>query len=363
MSDAEDASETRARAWFTAGSIAAVWALYILLVALRISLIDFPHKTALVERHVLVALIGAALTVALDFTLGRLPLKGFKPRLAAGVILAALPAVILALANYDVMFVFDPAELWSRNYRASVNLIEIAAQTITENYFIFAAWIMLMEAVAAVAREGEASRRAALASVQVKDAQLRALRYQLDPHFLFNALNTVSALVVREDVEAAERAVSALSDFLRATLETEVGQEAALAREIELQRLYLAVELIRFANRLDVSIEVEDEALPALVPSLILQPLIENVIRHAVNQTGRRVRLGVRALVQGDRLRITVQDDGPGRSEAVGVGVGLRNVESRLALVYGPGARLRHGPGARGGYDVELALPYRTAAS
>ena len=346
---------------FAALSIAGVWTLYVLLVALRTSVIAFPHKLALIERHALVALAGVLMTAALHLALRRLPARPFGTRLLAGLVLPAGPALILAALNYDVMFVFDPAELWSAAYRASVDLRTIAAQTILEDYFIFAGWAMLATAFDTATREVEASRQAALAALKAREAQLRALRYQLDPHFLFNALNTLSALVMRGDAERAEKAIAALSEFLRVTLAMEPSAEVTLEQEARLQALHLAIEEIRFGPRLRVDAVLDEAVKPALVPSLLLQPVVENVVRHALARVAGPVRLELRAHEDAGRLHLLVQDDAPGSSGEAGVGIGLKNIEARLALLYGAAARLEHGPREERGYRVRITLPLRTA--
>ena len=342
-------------------SIAGLWALYVGFVTLRVLVISFPHKAALIERHGATALAGALLTWSLHLALRRLASRTLAFRLAAAVLIAFIPASVLAIINYNVMFVFDPAGLWSAHERQSVSLPVIAAQTMTENYLMFVTWATLTIAVQSASREQDASRRMAISEAAAREAQLRALQYQLNPHFLFNALNTISALVLESDPRQAERVIAALSDFLRRTLATDPMHDVTLEDEIRLQRLYLDIEQVRFGARLEVQIDVPHRLRAALVPPLLLQPLTENVIRHAVARVSAPVTLNVRADADTGALRLVVEDDAPGTSETPGSGVGLRNVRSRLATRFGEQASCHAGPRPTGGYRVALTLPLRSS--
>jgi two-component system LytT family sensor kinase len=204
-------------------------------------------------------------------------------------------------------------------------------------------------------------RRALQLELQLSEARLLALRAQLEPHFLFNAMNTAMVLM-REDVDAAEQVLLRLGRLLRRTLETTRAHEVALQEELAFVEAYLAVEQARFGDRMRYAIEVDAALHAARVPSLILQPLVENAVRHGL---GARVAPGtirVSARREGERLRLEVRDDGPGPPAAHAEGVGLANTRARLALLYG-GAHefaLRAAPG--GGALATLAFPLRGAA-
>src|SRR5262249_15327995 len=159
-------------------------------------------------------------------------------------------------------------------------------------------------------------------------------RMQLHPHFLFNTLNTISGLM-REDVEAADVMLTQLSDLFRATLQNEGRHQVALSEEIDWLRTYMAIQETRYGPRLTFEIHAEAECQAALVPTLILQPLVENAIRHGVGVTPGRGRISIRAHRNADRLRIDVDDDGAGVVEPVREGYGLRNTRSRLRVLYG----------------------------
>jgi len=184
--------------------------------------------------------------------------------------------------------------------------------------------------------------RASELSAQLAQAQLAALRMQIHPHFLFNTLNSIAALL-HKDVEAADRMIARLSDFLRATLNSSDKPVVTLAEEIDFLRTYLEIEKIRFQDRLIVEIQVDDAAMDAQVPNLILQPLVENAIRHGVGRSKLAGRLLIHAERSGDRLEVRIEDNGPGldpkqQPESDGGqvdGIGLVNTRNRLAKFYG----------------------------
>jgi two-component system, LytTR family, sensor kinase len=178
------------------------------------------------------------------------------------------------------------------------------------------------------------------ATAMAHQAQLRMLRYQLNPHFLFNTLNAISTLVLDGRRDQANGMVGALSGFLRYSLDSDPEQRVTLDQEIESVRRYLGIEQLRFGDRLRVGIMVTPEAANALVPSLILQPLIENAIKYAVSRREEGGRIELVARADEDMLEITVRDDGPGSADYVpksggGHGVGLANTRERLQVLYG----------------------------
>ena len=195
-------------------------------------------------------------------------------------------------------------------------------------------------------------------------AQLQTLKAQLQPHFLFNTLNSISTLM-HEDVEAADRMLVSLGDLLRATLSEVGGQEVTLRRELEVLDLYLRIQLIRFQDRLRVNLDVDPRALDACVPNLVLQPLVENAIKHGIAPHSVDGVIEIGARLDGDSLVLRVHDDGPGLSMTRGEtkeGVGLSNTRARLEHLYGAAQSLRYGNAAGGGFEVELRIPLRRAA-
>jgi two-component system LytT family sensor kinase len=211
----------------------------------------------------------------------------------------------------------------------------------------------------------ERELRLARVEAELSEARLEALEGRLHPHFLFNALNTVSA-VMYEDVAVADSMLSRLADLLRRTLRRPGGSDVPLAEELETLDLYLSIMRARFADRLEVSVSVEEEARAARVPPLVLQPLVENAIIHGDPGPGAAARIGVRARRDNGRLLLEVEDNGPGvggsPSEAVGRGIGLGTTARRLAHLYGDraGVTLENLPG--GGVRAVITLPSEDSA-
>ena len=200
-------------------------------------------------------------------------------------------------------------------------------------------------------------------------AELNVLRMQLQPHFLFNALHTISALMVT-DVPAAHRVVASLGDLLRSSLDLTARQEMPLRDELAFVGRYLDIQQARFRHRLGVETNAEEAALDALVPSLLLQPLVENAIRHGIETHSGQGRIWIRAARTGDRVVITVRDSGSiGRDSSLapaivdgapGGGIGLANLRSRLLQLYGDAQSLRAEREPDGHFEVAIPLPFHT---
>ncbi len=210
-------------------------------------------------------------------------------------------------------------------------------------------------------KQREATLRAASLA---QEAQLKMLRYQLNPHFLFNTLNAISTLILDNENRTANQAVMRLSEFLRYTLDQDPMKKVTLRQEIEAMNLYLTTEKLRFADRLKLEFAIEERALEALVPSLLLQPLIENAVKYAVSPSEKGGSVRVEGRVRGSMLELVVADDGPGlntgAAPGAGRGVGLRNSRERLAVLYEDNHRfatLDNKPGLR----IELGLPLEMA--
>ena len=177
-------------------------------------------------------------------------------------------------------------------------------------YFLFAAWAAFYVAMSYAEQLRAADRRAAMLAREAQEAQLRALRYQINPHFLFNTLNSLSSLILSQRTDVAERMLMNLSTFFRATLSADPTADVQLEEEIKLQRLYLDIEQIRFPDRLTVEIDVPGGAARARVPVLILQPIVENAVKYGVANRASRSRSASRAYEEAGRLHIKVKDDG-----------------------------------------------------
>ncbi len=200
---------------------------------------------------------------------------------------------------------------------------------------------------------------------QASNAQLAMLRYQLNPHFLFNTLNSISTLVLLKQTERANAMLSRLSSFLRYTLVNESTGTVTLTQEIETLKLYLEIEKMRFEDRLRPHFHIDRHAMAAQLPSLLLQPLIENAIKYAVTPQEEGADISVEARRQADRVLITVSDTGPGTDALYNVraeqstGVGLANIRDRLAQAYGDNHRFETQSDITGGFRVFIDIPYQ----
>jgi two-component system, LytTR family, sensor kinase len=206
--------------------------------------------------------------------------------------------------------------------------------------------------------------RVAQLETELTRVRLTALEGQLRPHFLFNVLNTISS-VMYEDVVAADTMLARLADLLRRTLRRPSGTEVPLAEEIETLELYLDIMRVRFVERLSVDVQIDDAVHGAAVPALVLQPLVENALRHGDPGPGAPAQIAVRAHREDGSLVLEVDDNGPGlagtQAEAVGKGVGLANTTRRLEQLYGNRQALTLSNLAGGGLRVAVRLPYHTA--
>jgi two-component system, LytTR family, sensor kinase len=197
-----------------------------------------------------------------------------------------------------------------------------------------------------------------------QQAQLKMLRYQLNPHFLFNTLNAISTLILDNQNRKANQAVTRLSEFLRYTLDQDPMKKVTLRQEIEALNLYLGTERLRFGERLRLEFAVEEPALDALVPSLLLQPLLENSLKYAVSAREQGGLIRIEGRIRERLLELAVIDDGPGLRDVAPLGerrgVGLTNTRERLGVLYGENCRFAL-LNARPGLRVEMALPLETA--
>jgi sensor histidine kinase YesM len=199
---------------------------------------------------------------------------------------------------------------------------------------------------------------------QASNAQLAMLRYQLNPHFLFNTLNSISTLVLLKQTERANAMLSRLSSFLRYTLVNEPTGSVTVAQEVETLKLYLEIEKMRFEDRLRPRFDIDPSVARARLPSLLLQPLVENAIKYAVTpqEEGADIEIGARRDI--DRVVITVRDTGPGAEDhwvkaQQSTGVGLANIRDRLQQAYGPDHRFETESNGSGGFRVTIEIPYR----
>ena len=287
----------------------------------------------------------------------RFPLE--SPRLARrlGVHLAAATVVMVLHPSLEAILIWiirgfsDPLGLIASRLSHEAFLV------CSEGFVMY--WLMLLasHAIHFQSRLRAQELRASRLEAQLAQAQLSALKMQLHPHFLFNTLHSISALL-HGDVEAADRMVARLGDFLRLTLENSESQEVTLEQELEFLRCYLDIEMTRFQDRLRVEFDMGPGTLDALTPNLILQPLVENAIRHGIAHRVEPGRVEIRSERRGDRLRIEVRDDGPGFASNT-PGIGLTNTRARLERLYGSGYVLQLNNGTQNGAIVILEIPFR----
>ena len=238
--------------------------------------------------------------------------------------------------------------------------IQAIADNSANGYFFFIAWAALYLALCYAAEAQMLERRTAQLRGAAQAAELRALRYQVNPHFLFNTLNSLSSLVMTGKREEAERMILNLSNFFRTSLSGDPTEDVPLSAEIQLQRLYLDIEGVRFPDRLLVKVDLPERLRNACVPGLLLQPLVENAVKYGVARNRRPVTIALSAFEDSGGLVLTVENDGePGdvRAEEQGTGVGLANVRDRLAARFGDRASCRWGPLPGGGFRVTLTMP------
>jgi len=403
-------------------SIVGVWLTYFIIVSLRSSLLGLEMVNELALRRALVTLASMAVTFALWPILRLLDFRSYWLKGLAVVLLALPASLILASINQRVFaaieeevttklgereglrvrtdesgnLLIDPVE---RATQAPAPPLPPAAagdgapppvpasaattpqspaivipsdvrnetrwQQLTDvalgRFFLLLAWAALYfalvnaeQARAAERREGE-YRRAA------KAAELRSLRYQVNPHFLFNTLNSLSALVLTGKGQEAERMIQALSTFYRRSLAEDPTGNVALEAEVALQRAYLEIEAVRFPDRLVAEFDIPEALHGVQVPGMILQPMVENSVKYGVATVNRPVRLKLAAREEYGRLVIEVSDNGPGAAikegKHTGLGIGLANVRDRLEARYGDAASLVSGPAEGGGWRTMIRLP------
>ncbi len=378
-------------------SIAGFWLFYLATVLLRALL--GPEAASALSFRVMNAMLGVALTLLIYVALVLLARRASVKRMAIVAALAALPAaVILSVVSLrlatqqksmdekssittqegvaivqqgsNVRIVQNNGDELEVNLPPIEQIIAarmprlIADGTVTW-YFLFAAWSAIFIAMTQQKLARVTERRLAEAETAAHAALVRALRYQVNPHFLFNTLNSLSALVMSGRADRAEEMLMALSTFFRTSLSLDPSADVTLAEEIDLQRLYLEIEKVRFPKRLRVSIDVPDDLAQARVPALILQPLIENAIKYGVSGTRDPMELTIEARrLDGGRMQVDITNRlanaGPSTPPAPptheGTGLGLANVSQRLEAHFGDRADCRFGP-IPGGYKVSLAFP------
>ena len=379
-------------------SITGLWLCYFILITLRSLSLELGFEDEMIWRRAMVCVAGIVTMLGLWLILRLFDDKPLWTKIAAALVLSFPVSLILAQTN---LYIFAPVE--ERAYRAmaeqqgyqvrrdasgdllveapvpnavdaqgnpiavpvgrksnELNVWQSLAEIGFGRYFMLLAWCALYLAFLTGEKARAAERREGAFRRAAKAAELRSLRYQVNPHFLFNTLNSLSSLVLTGKTAAAERMIQTMSTFYRRSLAADPTSDVPLGEEFDLQRLYLDIEMARFPERLQARYELPDYLADALIPGMILQPLVENSVKHAVAPSSGKVTITLSAREEYDRLVVTVADDGAAHRKAVdprpGFGIGLGNVQQRLAARFGDEANVVSGP-TSSGYATHLRLP------
>jgi len=276
-------------------------------------------------------------------------------------VIVSLGTVILASAAFSFIETWSYATFLRPGARPAG--VEYLGAIILD-FSLLAAWSSLYYGINYyLLLEEEIDQRSRLES-QASTAQLAMLRYQLNPHFLFNTLNSISTLVLLRQTERANAMLSRLSSFLRYTLVNEPTAKVTLVQEAETLKLYLEIEKMRFEDRLRPHFKIDGDTIGARIPSLLLQPLIENAIKYAVTPAEHGADIWITAQREGRAVRIEVADSGPGPGgtpiDAQSTGVGLANIQDRLVQAYGPAHGFFSRTNEHGGFSVIIEIPLET---
>jgi signal transduction histidine kinase len=344
-------------------SIVGLWLCYFLLVTVRAELLDLGFEHEMLWRRAIASLAGVVITVGLWLVLRLFDARPLWAKIAAALTLSVPVSLMLAQAN-QMAFASIEERVQSRKAaeeglvvrrdQSGDLLVDVpiavpgdagATRSVTidrqnawesleeialQRYFISLAWCALYLALLAGEKARVAERREGAFRRAAKAAELRSLRYQVNPHFLFNTLNSLSALVLTGKTAAAERMIQTISTFYRRSLADDPTSDVPLREEFDLQRLYLDIETARFPDRLKAVYDLPDSLTGALVPGMILQPLVENSVKHALAPSTGKVTITLSAREEYGRLVVTVADDGVGGA-AMGRGSGLTGLSDRVS--------------------------------
>jgi len=338
------------------------WSAYF--IAQYVSALFYPEKLGpdKLTGYVYVLLV-AALTGLVLSSLLRYAYRRIRDRPLAQVALIAFVLIEISALIWRV-FINGAYIAFMGEHEMFAGAAHVFAGALIATYLLMS-WTALYFGIyfyEAVQREREATLRAVALA---QEAQVKMLRYQLNPHFLFNTLNAISTLILDRDNDTANHAVTRLSAFLRHTLDQDPMKKVTLRQELEALDLYLSIEKLHFGPRLRLERDIDSAALGALVPSLLLQPLVENALKYAIapSESGGKLHIGARLI--GQRLLLHVADDGPGLADegmfVAGRGVGLRNTRERLAVLYGDKARFA-GHNTEPGLRTDLEIPAEFAS-
>jgi len=312
----------------------------------------------------LLFIVPTALSTATGYSLTLLMAAIFRRLIRAAPLWTwSLSILVLVLASG----IFSMIEVWAHAtfYRPGTQPAGIEfLGAILLDFVLLLAWSALYYGINYYLLLEEQSDRLARLENQAASAQLEMLRYQLNPHFLFNTLNSISTLVLLKQTDRANAMLSRQASFLRYTIVGDQESQNTIEQEVEALKLYLEIEKMRFEDRLRSSFDVAPAVAQARIPALLLQPIVENAIKYAVTPQEEGADINIDAVLTGDKVTITVSDTGPGLNEAVSgptsTGVGLANTRDRLAQAYGPDHRFELKSNATGGVDVTIEIPFQT---
>lgn len=272
--------------------------------------------------------------------------------------LFTLPSPILALALTEIDVRIGTSSRFFPELFAEISSVASVSNALVP-YLLLVMWVSIFLAMTQNDEMKTAVNNSQNLLKITRESEQRALRYQLNPHFVFNALNSVSSLVVDNKNERAERLVDELADYMRIVLDDEGQETVTVANEIAQQIRYLEIEKVRFPDRLCYEINIAKEAEDWTIPALIIQPLIENAIKHGVARSSTEVKIIVEAMIEKDRLKLTVRNSGRMRisESSSDAGTGLKNIADRLNVIYGPSAALVTGNSNDGMAVATLFIP------
>ena len=309
-------------------------------------------------------IVHTALLTATGYSLTLLMASVFRRLIAMKPIwtlVLSLAVVVLASTIFSIIETWSVATFLKPDLRPAGS---VYLGAILLDFALLAAWAALYYGINYfLLLEDEIKQRERLES-QASTAQLAMLRYQLNPHFLFNTLNSISTLVLLKQTERANAMLARLSSFLRYTLANEPTAKVTLAQEVETLKLYLEIEKMRFEDRLRPHFRIDADTIGARLPSLLLQPLIENAIKYAVTPSENGADIWITANREGQAVRIEVADNGSGEGTDIAAspstGVGLANIRDRLTQAYGAGHGFQTRQNDKGGFSVIVEIPFET---
>ena len=351
-------------------SILGFWLFYATILTLRVAIGDWPAQGEMAARRAVVTIVGIGITYLLYLLLRQFEDRALSTRIITAFVAAVPCAILIGSVNHYMFNILNPESLWDPKHveemRKYMEQENFALKAITEDavsrFFFIISWASLYMTLSYAGEVRQVERKAARFAQAAQDAELRSLRYQVNPHFLFNTLNSLSTLVMREKPEEAEEMILNLSKFYRTSLSGDPLEDVPLSEEVHLQNLYLDIEAVRFPNRLKTQVHIADDLLKVLVPGLILQPLVENAIKHGVSHSRRPVTITISARSDEDHLILTVADDADPKPVDISdngesSGIGLANVRDRLDTRFGREASLQTVRPEEGGYIAQLTLP------